>query len=438
MKEKNTERASVEFEKRRRRVLRHIGSDALLCLRAARAKVYAGDVLYPYRQHSDFAYLTGLLEDAMIAVLAPGCEHGDYILFCTPNDEARIVWEGRRVGLRGAVCAHGVDLALPLQDFSAWLPRLLAGRRRIYCDLEDAAHVADLAGACTRARAIARGAVAPHELVDAGVALHEMRLKKSPFERRLMRRAVDISLAAHRRAWRLCRPGVSEREIAAGLLHEFHANDAVAAYPPIVGGGANACVLHYTANKDPLRDGDLMLIDAGAEYRLYAGDVTRTVPINGRFRPAQRELYEMVLEAQRRAIAHAVVGNTWADVNAAAAASLTRSLRAAGLLHGRPATLLKKRAYTRFYMHGTGHWLGMNVHDVGAYRRAGRPRRFESGMVVTIEPGLYVRPARDVARRWWNTGIRIEDDVLITARAPQVLSAALPKEPDQIEAAMAR
>ena len=438
MKEKNTERAKAEFEKRRRRVLRQIGRDALLCLRAAPGRIYAGDVLYPYRQHSDFAYLTGLLEDGMIAILAPGCEHGDYILFCTPNDEARIIWEGRRIGVRGAVRDHGVDLALPVHDFSEWLPRLLAGRRRLYCDLEDAAHVADLAVACVRTRGIARGAAAPRELVDAGVVLHEMRLKKSPFERNLMRRAVAISVAAHRRAWRLCRAGVSEREIAAEMLHEFHANDAVAAYPPIVGGGANACVLHYTANQDVLQDGELLLIDAGAEYQLYAGDVTRTIPVNGRFRPAQRELYEMVLEAQRRAIACAVVGNTWADVNAAATASLTRLLRGAGLLHGRPATLLKKRAYTRFYMHGAGHWLGMNVHDVGAYRRAGRPRRFEPGMVVTIEPGLYVRPARDVARRWWNTGIRIEDDVLITARAPQVLSAALPKEPHQIEAAMAR
>ena len=438
MKEKNIERANADLKKRRRRVLRQIGRDALLCLRAAPGRIYAGDVLYPYRQHSDFAYLTGLSEDAMIAVFAPGCEHGDYILFCTPNDAARIVWEGKRVGLRGAVRDHGVDLALPLQDFSTWLPRLLARRRRLYCDLEDAAHVADLAAACTRARAAARDAVAPRELVDAGVLLHEMRLKKSPFERHLMRRAVEISVAAHRRAWRFCRAGVHEREVAAELLHEFHANDAVAAYPPIVGGGANACVLHYTANKDVLKDGDLLLIDAGAEYQLYAGDVTRTLPVNGRFRAAQRELYEMVLEAQRAAIARAVVGNTWAEVNDAAATSLTRALRAAGLLRGRPSALLKKRAYARFYMHGAGHWLGMNVHDVGDYRHAGRARRFAPGMVLTIEPGLYVRPARDVARRWWNLGIRIEDDVLITARGPQVLSAALPKEVAQIEAAMAR
>lgn len=438
MEEKNIERANAEFRRRRRRLLRQIGRDALLCLRAAPAKIYAGDVLYPYRQHSDFAYLTGLSEDGMIAVFAPACEHGDYVLFCTPNDDARVIWEGRRVGARDAMRDHGVDLALPLQDFSEWLPRLLAGRRRLYCDLEDAAHVADLATACSRARAAARGAETPRELVDAGVPLHEMRLKKSPFELRLMRRAVEISVAAHRRAWRFCRAGASEREVAAELLHEFHANGAVAAYPPIVGGGANACVLHYTANKDLLKDGDLLLIDAGAEYQLYAGDVTRTIPVNGRFRPAQRELYEMVLEAQREALARAVVGNTWAEVNAAAAASLTRALVAAGLLRGRPQAMLKKRAYARFYMHGTGHWLGLDVHDVGDYRRAGRPRRFEPGMVLTIEPGLYVRPARDVARRWWNTGIRIEDDVLITARGPQVLSAALPKEAGQIEAAMAR
>ena len=436
-KNKDTGHAPQEFAKRRRRVLRKIGRDSLLCVRAAPRRTYAGDVDYPYRQNNDFAYLTGLMEDAMIAVFAPGCEHGDYVLFCTPNDNTSAMWEGRRVGVRGATRHHGVDLALPLHDFAEWLPRLLKGRRRLYCDLDDGLHVAEMAAACARTRRAERGGAAPRELVDTAMVLHEMRLKKSPFELRLMRRAADISVAAHRRAWRLCRPGLYEHEIAAELLHEFHRHGAASAYPPIVGGGANACVLHYIDNKDLLKDGNLLLIDAGAEYRLYAGDVTRTIPVNGRFRPAQRELYEIVLEAQKEAIARVVPGNSWEEVHAAAVAALTRGLVAAGLLRGRVPALIRKGAYARFYMHGTGHWLGMNVHDVGAYRQDGRPRRFEPGMVLTIEPGLYVRRSRDVPGRWWNTGIRIEDDVLVTSRAPRVLTEALPKEADLIEAAMA-
>jgi len=387
---------------------------------------------------ADFAYLTGLNEDAMVAVFAPGCEHGNYILFCTPNDDTRTLWEGRRVGVRAAVREHGADLALPVADFAEWLPRLLGGRRRLYCDLDDTAHLPELAAACAQARRAARGAAAPRELADMGLVLHEMRIKKSPSELRLMRRAAEISVAAHRRAWRVCRPGLHEHEIAAELLHEFHRHGAASAYPPIVGGGANACVLHYTDNRSALKDGDLLLIDAGAEVCLYAGDVTRTIPVNGRFRPAQRELYEIVLEAQEKAIAAVVPGHTWEDVHAAAVAALTRGLVAAGLLRGRVPSLIRKRAYSRFYMHGTGHWLGMNVHDAGAYMKDGRARRFEPGMVLTIEPGLYVRAARDVPRRWWNTGIRIEDDVLVTSRAPRVLTAALPKEAADIEAAMAQ
>ena len=438
MKNKNTGHSPQEFAKRRRRVLREIGRDSLLCVRAAPRRIYAGDVDYPYRQSSDFAYLTGLNEDAMVAVFAPGCEHGNYILFCTPNDDTRTLWEGRRVGVRAAAREHGADLALPVADFAEWLPRLLGGRRRLYCDLDDTAHLPELAAACAQARAAARGAAAPRELADMGLVLHEMRIKKSPSELRLMRRAAEISVAAHRRAWRVCRPGLHEHEIAAELLHEFHRHGAASAYPPIVGGGANACVLHYTDNRSALKDGDLLLIDAGAEVCLYAGDVTRTIPVNGRFRPAQRELYEIVLEAQEKAIAAVVPGHTWEDVHAAAVAALTRGLVAAGLLRGRVPSLIRKRAYSRFYMHGTGHWLGMNVHDAGAYMKDGRARRFEPGMVLTIEPGLYVRAARDVSRRWWNTGIRIEDDVLVTSRAPRVLTAALPKEAADIEAAMAQ
>jgi Xaa-Pro aminopeptidase len=278
----------------------------------------------------------------------------------------------------------------------------------------------------------------PHEYVSLEYLLHEMRLHKSATEIRAMKAAARITANAHKRAMRACRPGMTEFEIEAELLYEFRKGGTVPAYPPIVGGGANGCILHYTENRDELGDGDLLLIDAGAEYEGYACDVTRTFPVNGEYSRAQREIYELVLKAQQAAIKKAIPGNHWNDPHAAAVRTLTRGLVDLGLLKGRPAQLVKSGAYRRFYMHRTGHWLGLDVHDVGEYKVEDQWRLLEPGMVMTIEPGLYI-PARSkgVAKRWWDIGVRIEDDVLIRRTGNEVLTAAVPKDPDEIEGYMA-
>jgi Xaa-Pro aminopeptidase len=292
-----------------------------------------------------------------------------------------------------------------------------------------------------RVRSRSRAGVnAPGEFVALDHLVHEMRLFKSAGEVKLMRHAVEISAAAHCRAMQVCRPGMTEYQIEAELLHGFlSAGSRAPAYPPIVGGGANGCILHYVENRSPLRDGDLLLIDAGAEYECYAADITRTFPVNGRFSPAQRELYELVLEAQRAAIARVRPGSHWNEPHEAAVETITRGLVGLGLLKGRASRLVRDQAYKPFYMHRTGHWLGMDVHDVGDYKVEGEWRVFEPGMVLTVEPGLYVSPtARGVPRRWRGIGIRIEDDVLVTEGGRENLTAAVPKEIDEVEAACAR
>jgi Xaa-Pro aminopeptidase len=277
----------------------------------------------------------------------------------------------------------------------------------------------------------------PDKFVSLEHLLHDMRLYKSRSEIRVMRTAAKVACAAHRRAMQACCPGVREYEIEAELLYEFRRAGMVPAYSSIVGGGANGCILHYTENSAPLNDGDLLLIDAGAEYDCYASDVTRTFPVNGRFSEAQKALYEVVLAAQTAAIRKVRPGNHWNDPHEAAVRVLTRGLLKLGILKGKLAALLRKHAYRRFYMHRTGHWLGMDVHDVGDYKVGNEWRVLEPGMVLTVEPGLYI-PAgsRGVARKWWNTGIRIEDDVLVTRDGPDVLTDAVPRTIAGIEALM--
>jgi Xaa-Pro aminopeptidase len=268
--------------------------------------------------------------------------------------------------------------------------------------------------------------------------LHDMRLYKNRTEVRVMRAAARVACRAHRRAMQVCSPGMHEYEIEAELLHEFRCADMVPAYPSIVGGGENGCILHYTDNRSPLQDGDLLLIDAGAEHDCYASDITRTFPVNGRFSPAQKALYEVVLAAQQAAIKQVLPGNHWNAPHAAAVKALTRGLVKLGILKGRPAELIRKEAFRRFYMHRTGHWLGMDVHDVGDYKVGGEWRVLEPGMVLTVEPGLYIPTgSRGVAKRWWNMGIRIEDDVLVTKDGNEVLSQDVPKTVSEIEALMA-
>jgi len=428
-----------EFIRRRRQLVRMMGRGSIAIIPAAPVRTRNRDVEYPYRPDSDFQYITGFGEPEAVAVLIPGREHGEYLLFCRERDPKMETWTGRRAGTQGAVERYDADDAFPIGDIDEILPGLMENCDRVFYTMgsnpEFDRHVLDW---IKRIREGARsGSRAPDEFVSLEHLLHDMRLYKSRSEVKVMRNAAKVACRAHRRAMQACGPGRHEFEIEAELLHEFHHANMQPAYPSIVGGGENACILHYTDNRSELRDGDLLLIDAGAEYDCYASDVTRTFPVNGRFSPPQKALYEVVLAAQVAAIKQVRPGNDWNAPHAAAIKVLTRGLARLGILKGRPAELVRKEAYRRFYMHRTGHWLGMDVHDVGDYKVGGEWRVLEPGMVLTVEPGIYI-PAgsRGVAKKWWNIGIRIEDDVLVTNDGHEVLSVDAPKTVSEIEALM--
>jgi Xaa-Pro aminopeptidase len=426
--------------KKRRRELMQLMENGIAVIPTASEQPRNGDVHYRFRADSDFHYLTGFPEPEAVAVLIPGREQGEFILFCREKDPERELWDGRRAGLEGAVSTFGADDAFPIDDLDEILPGLLEERDRIYCPM---GRYPDFDGHLIRwfneVRTKSRAGVhAPAGLVDIGHILHEMRLIKSTEEIQVMRRAAQVSARAHGRAMRACRPGLYEYQVEAELEYEFRLGGShYPAYPSIVAGGANACILHYTENTDPLRDGDMLLIDAGAEIDCYAADITRTFPVNGRFSGPQRELYEVVLEAQRQAIEACVIGHDWNVPHETAVRALCQGLVDLGLLAGSVDEAIEKATYRRFYMHRTGHWLGMDVHDVGDYKIADQWRPLESGMVLTVEPGLYVAPFDDVDSRFHHIGIRIEDNVLITNKGPEVLTAAAPKEIAAIEALMA-
>ena len=430
-----------EFARRRRRLMQMMGAGAIAILAAAPERVRNRDVDYPYRPDSDFFYLTGFPEPEAVAVLVPGRREAQYVIFCRERDPDAEIWHGRRAGLAGARDRYGADDAFPITDIDDILPGLMENRDRVYYAMGRLEEFdRNVMGWLNQVRNRARGGVqAPAKFVALDQVVHEMRLIKSRHEITLMRRAAEISAAAHRRAMTACAPGMTEYQIEAELLHAFMSAGARSpAYPSIVGGGENGCILHYTENDATLNDGDLLLIDAGAEYGCYAADITRTFPVNGRFSPEQRALYDVVLAAQRAAIDKVRPGCHWNAPHDAAVKALTRGLVKLGILKGQPAKLIKDEAYRRFYMHRTGHWLGMDVHDVGEYKVDGRWRLFEPGMVLTVEPGLYIPSgSKGVARKWWNIGIRIEDDVLVTADGPQVLTGGVPKEAEEIEALMA-
>ena len=431
---------AAEYGRRRRALLRALGRDGLAILPAAGEVIRNRDVHYPFRQSSDFSYLTGFPEPDAVAVLAPGRKEGELILFCRPRDPEREQWDGARAGVEGAVADYGADQAYPLSDLETQMPGLIDGRARLYYPVgADRDFDARVLGWVNQVRANARkGASPPDTFITIESVLHEQRLRKSPAELKVMRRAAHISAEAHRHLMRVCRPGCRESELESEFLHRCATQGARwQAYQPIVGGGSNACVLHYVSNQAELRDGDLVLVDAGCELDGYASDITRTFPVNGRFSPAQRALYELVLEAQGAAIAKARPGNRWNQPHEAALRVLTKGLLGLGILSGKLNKLLKDEAYKPYYMHRTGHWLGMDVHDVGTYKREGQWRTLEPGMVLTVEPGLYMPATEAVPEPYRLIGIRIEDDVLITEDGNEVLSAAAPKDPDAIEALMA-
>ena len=429
-----------EYARRRRALMREMGRDAIAVIAAAPVHLRNNDVEYAYRQDSDFHYLTGFGEPESVAVLVPGRPQGEYLLFVRDRDPTRETWDGRRAGPAGARRDFGADDAFPIADVDEILPGLMESRARVYYTVGvnrdfDQRLVSWVNGLRAQAK---HGRHAPHEIVALEHALHEMRLFKSRGEVEQMRHAARIAAAAHLRAMRHCRPGLHEYEIAAEIRHEFHRADADISYLPIVGGGANGCILHYRENASVLRDGELLLIDAGCEFRHYASDITRTFPVNGRFDAAQRAAYDLVLEANRAAIEAVRPGEHWNRPHEVAVQVLTAGMVRLGLLKGRVPVLVKEEAYRRFYMHKTGHWLGMDVHDVGEYKIGDAWRALEPGMVLTIEPGLYIPPGtRGVPPEFRNIGIRVEDDVLVTREGHEVLTDGVPKDADAIEAVMA-
>ncbi|WP_326527793.1 Xaa-Pro aminopeptidase [Dokdonella sp.] len=430
-----------EFARRRRQLMRMAGRDAIIIVPSAEERVRNNDAHYPFRQDSDFHYLTGFAEPDAVLALVPGRSQGEVILFCRERDRAREQWDGHRAGQEGAVADFGMDDAFPIDDIDDILPGLIEGRSRVYYHFgRETRFDLILMGWVNRVRSnIKQGAKPPHEFVALSHLLHDLRLYKSRSELRLMRKSAQIAAEAHVRAMRTTRPGMNENEVEAELLHTFRKHNAVPSYEPIVGAGTNACVLHYRANNATMQDGDLLLIDAGAEYACYASDITRTFPVNGRFTPEQRELYDIVLAAQLSAIEEVRPGKSFEAYHLAAVRVLTQGLIRLGLLKGSLRSNLESHTYRKFYMHKTGHWLGLDVHDVGDYRVDGEFRELEPGMVVTVEPGLYISPdLKGVPARYRGIGIRIEDDVIVTSGDPEVISAGVPKDADEIEALMAR
>lgn len=392
------------------------------------------DTHYPYRHDSYFYWLTGFAEPEAVVVVMGG-DKPESILFCRDKDEAREIWDGFRYGPAAAQEQFAFDAAYTITELDARLPDLMGNRARLaYAVGQDSLWDARVIGWLNAVRAKTRqGIIAPGEIIDVRHALDEMRLIKDTHELTLMRRAAEISTGAHRAAMRATRPGGHEYEVEAELLSAFRRGGAEApAYTSIVASGANACVLHYVFNNQPLRDGDLLLIDAAAEFGSYAADITRTFPVNGRFSAAQKDAYELVLAAQTAAIDAVRPGNHWNMPHEAAVRVLTQGMVDLKLLEGSVDGLIESDAYTRFYMHRTGHWLGLDVHDAGEYKIDGEWRPLQPGMTLTVEPGLYIRPADDVPEAFWNIGIRIEDDVAVTDAGCEVLTSP-PKTVAEIE-----
>lgn len=433
---------AAEFARRRRHFMAAMAPQGAALFQAAPEATRSRDTQYPYRPDSDFYYLTGFAEPEAFLLLLPNRPQGECILFCRPRNKEREQWEGLRLGPEGALLQLQFDEAFDIHSLDDQLIALLDGRSHVYYPLGQYASLDErVMRSLNSLRAKARlGAKPPEHFVDSQALLHAQRLIKSPAEVRVMQQACSIAANAHVQAMRLCRPGLMEYQLEGHILQHFAQNGArFPAYNTIVGGGANACILHYINNDSPLEDGHLVLIDAGCEFQYYASDITRTFPVNGRFSPDQRALYDWVLKAQLAAIAEVAPGKPWQAPHTAAVRVLTEGLIALGLIDGPLDTAIEQGTYKPYYMHRTGHWLGMDVHDVGDYKQQGEWRLFEPGMVLTVEPGLYIAvDDTQVDARWRGIGIRIEDDVLVTAAGCQVLTEGVPKTCDAIEALMAQ
>ncbi len=426
------------FRKRRAHLLRSIGEGAVAILPSAPVSVRSNDVEFVYRQDSDFYYLTGFAEAESVAVFAPGHPEGEFVMFVLPRDKERETWTGRRAGVEGAMLDYGADKAYTIEEFERVIPRFLDKADRLHYPLGINEKMNEKVLRMVRHTQAMRprtgsGASA---ILDPRELIHESRLLKEPEELDLMRRAAAISAQAHQRAMREARGGMMEWEVEALIDFTFRKNGAAGpSYPSIVASACNAAVLHYITNDREMKTGDLLLIDAGCEYQFYASDVTRTFPVGAKFSPLQKSLYEIVLAAQMKAIEIIKPGVRFDDPHDAALLILVDGMRDLGLLKGSAEEIISSGSYRKYYMHRTSHWLGMDVHDVGVYRQGALSRALEPGMVLTVEPGIYIAPDdEDAPESFRGIGIRIEDDVLVTAEGHEVITHATPKKVADLEA----
>ena len=421
-----------------------IGADSIAIIPAAHEATRSYDTEYKFRQDSDFMYLTGFPEPDAIAVIDPRAKK-PFTLFVRPRDPEMETWFGRREGVEGAVKNHGADRAFPIRKFGSELGKLLDGHDKLYYrfGVDEKLDLQILQYLSAQRQRRLKTPYPPHTIVDPTLLIHEMRLHKTPKEVELMQKAAAISCEAHVLAMKKAKPGMNEFQIESLIEAYMRDNGANGvAYNSIIGGGENATILHYVENNRPLKDGDLLLVDAGAEYQGYAADITRTFPVNGKFSKAQREIYDVVLDVQLQCVEATKTGNTVKARQEFSIELLTEGMKKVGLLKGKTKDLIKKKSYMKYYMHGVGHYLGLDVHDAGRYftdQMAKDSRPFEPGMVLTVEPGLYIPPDDKTApAKYRGIGVRIEDDVLVTEEGNLNLTARVPKDPDEIEAVMAK
>jgi len=426
-----------EFSKRRKDLMSQMESNSIALLASAPPCVRNNDAEYQYRQCSDFYYLTGFTEPRALLALIPGRRTGEVVLFCQEKDEEKELWSGFILGPDAAIGELGIDDAYPIEDIDDIILGLIEGCNRIYYSMgkDDDFDNRVMEWVKLIRNQAKIGPHPPSEFQVLDHLLHELRLIKSPAEINLMEKAAKISAEGHKAAMAICEPGIKEYELEAELLYSFTRNGSRSpAYVSIVGAGDNACILHYDSNDAEIKEGDLVLIDAGCEYEYYASDITRTFPATGKFSPEQKAIYEIVLEAQEAAIKAVKPGATWDAPHNASVKVITHSLVELGLIEGKPSQLIKNLDYKEFYMHRVGHWLGMDVHDVGDYKIDDHWRLLEPGMVTTIEPGLYISPTNTkVPKKWRGIGVRIEDDVLVTKTGNKILSTGIPKTVQEIE-----
>ncbi len=429
-----------EYAQRRKTLFEKMGKNSIAIFPSSPECVRSGDTHFAFRQNSDLYYLTGFSEPEAVAVFMTGNGNNEYILFNRPRDAFSEIWYGRRAGQEGAQKNYAVDKAFSINEFIEKLPDLLLNRETLYYAIGRNVEFDEqiLNGINKLRHKVRSGVGAPINIINSEIFLHEMRLKKSTAEIETMRKAAQISVAAHIKAMKNCRPGLFEYHLEAELLHEFFSNGCRSvAYNPIIGGGENSCILHYQENNAELKNGDVVLIDAGGEYQNYSSDLTRTFPVNGKFSPEQKAIYEIVLAAQLEGIKKVKPGTSWPQIQQTMVNVITEGLVNLGLLQGHASDLIETKAYQTFYMHNSGHWLGLDTHDVGSYQINGNWRDLETGMVLTVEPGIYIAAnTPNVDAKWWNIGIRIEDDVLVTKDGPDILSDGLPKDITDIQQIM--